>query len=396
MSGITVGVQPDRAGVPASRASRPSSGLTTVRRGASPRRHVPSRRDRDVFARNQPRPRRYAEIVQLRWKQRLGPVQSATGSRCPPRPSTRSWSDAGFPTASRRTTGSASSTSRWTTQPRRPGRTGLFPVDVNPAATGPRRPAAAATSTPTRAGHRAVACMGDGILLDISDGCTCGHEQVRDDTNFAFWHSATFNTRHQVVYTDELGGGGAPPASTPSARPAAPTGSTTSSMASWRSPYHEMPRTRSDTEYCVADKVAAEHRDLPGDLARLVTSPFPAASRMTWTSDRHRRRDRAECSRPRRDDPLGREAPVGTTRDRALVGGARCAGVVDAAMLPSTSLRGRSGREASGHQTVRGGDREAWVAERQGRRRSMQLPRDRLRRPVVDRCVASACGVLPR
>ncbi|MHA6782613.1 LVIVD repeat-containing protein [Pseudonocardia saturnea] len=57
----------------------------------------------------------------------------------------------------------------------------------------------------------AGACMGDGILMDISDRTAPRViERVRDDTNFAFWHSATFNNAGtKVVFTDELGGGGA-------------------------------------------------------------------------------------------------------------------------------------------------------------------------------------------
>jgi hypothetical protein len=58
-------------------------------------------------------------------------------------------------------------------------------------------------------GIAAGACMGDGILMDISDP-----EQpkvtatVRDEVNFAFWHSATFNNEGtKVIFTDELGGG---------------------------------------------------------------------------------------------------------------------------------------------------------------------------------------------
>ncbi|MGI5283805.1 LVIVD repeat-containing protein [Nonomuraea polychroma] len=58
-------------------------------------------------------------------------------------------------------------------------------------------------------GIAAGACMGDGILLDIRNP-----EQpkvtatVRDEANFAFWHSATFNnTGTKVIFTDELGGG---------------------------------------------------------------------------------------------------------------------------------------------------------------------------------------------
>ncbi|WP_159942798.1 MULTISPECIES: LVIVD repeat-containing protein [unclassified Nocardiopsis] len=57
----------------------------------------------------------------------------------------------------------------------------------------------------------AGACMGDGILMDISDPVNpVVIEQVRDE-NFAFWHSATFtNDAKTVLFTDELGGGGAP------------------------------------------------------------------------------------------------------------------------------------------------------------------------------------------
>jgi hypothetical protein len=56
----------------------------------------------------------------------------------------------------------------------------------------------------------AGACMGDGILMDISDPRSpVVTERVRDIENFAFWHSATFNNDGtKVVFTDELGGGG--------------------------------------------------------------------------------------------------------------------------------------------------------------------------------------------
>lgn len=57
----------------------------------------------------------------------------------------------------------------------------------------------------------AGACMGDGILFSIKDP---EHpkviDRVQDNVNFAFWHSATFNQKaNKVVFTDELGGGGA-------------------------------------------------------------------------------------------------------------------------------------------------------------------------------------------
>jgi hypothetical protein len=57
----------------------------------------------------------------------------------------------------------------------------------------------------------AGACMGDGVLWDISDRENLVEiNRVQDDKNFAFWHSATFNNSGtKVVFTDELGGGSA-------------------------------------------------------------------------------------------------------------------------------------------------------------------------------------------
>ncbi|WP_347813968.1 hypothetical protein [Actinomadura sp. KC06] len=57
----------------------------------------------------------------------------------------------------------------------------------------------------------AGACMGDGVLFDISDPLKPRTiTTVRDDENFAFWHSATFNnSATKIVFTDELGGGSA-------------------------------------------------------------------------------------------------------------------------------------------------------------------------------------------
>ncbi|GIH74500.1 LVIVD repeat-containing protein [Planobispora longispora] len=54
----------------------------------------------------------------------------------------------------------------------------------------------------------AGACMGDGVLFDISDRLNPVVTARVTDPNFAFWHSATFNnSATKVVFTDELGGG---------------------------------------------------------------------------------------------------------------------------------------------------------------------------------------------
>ncbi|KNX38274.1 LVIVD repeat-containing protein [Luteipulveratus halotolerans] len=56
----------------------------------------------------------------------------------------------------------------------------------------------------------AGACMGDGIIMDISNPLAPKVINRVTDKNFAFWHSATFNNAGtKVVFTDELGGGGA-------------------------------------------------------------------------------------------------------------------------------------------------------------------------------------------
>jgi hypothetical protein len=65
------------------------------------------------------------------------------------------------------------------------------------------------TAFPTRK-IAAAACMGDGVLLDISrPAAPRVIDQVQDAANFSFWHGATFNgDGSKVVFMDELGGGG--------------------------------------------------------------------------------------------------------------------------------------------------------------------------------------------
>lgn len=57
----------------------------------------------------------------------------------------------------------------------------------------------------------AGACMGEGVLMNISDPTDPYVITTVMDPNFAFWHSATFsNDANKVIFTDELGGGGGP------------------------------------------------------------------------------------------------------------------------------------------------------------------------------------------
>ena len=55
------------------------------------------------------------------------------------------------------------------------------------------------------------ACLGYGLLLDISDPANPVRLQAVADSNFSIWHSATFsNDGSKILFTDEWGGGLAP------------------------------------------------------------------------------------------------------------------------------------------------------------------------------------------
>ncbi|MDN4173630.1 hypothetical protein QWY28_11785 [Nocardioides sp. SOB77] len=101
----------------------------------------------------------------------------------------------------------------------------------------------------------AGACMGDGILMDISDRARPRVlHRVRDTENFAFWHSATFNNAGtKVVFTDELGGGSAPTCNPllGGTRGANGIYDIARKRLVFRS-YYKMPRSQSLTENCVA------------------------------------------------------------------------------------------------------------------------------------------------
>ena len=132
----------------------------------------------------------------------------------------------------------------------------LFPDGGNPSGNYSRATTGChdITAYPSR-NIAAGACMGDGILMDISDRENpVVTEQVRDTANFAFWHSATFNNAGtKVVFTDELGGGGGPTCN-PSVGPTKGANGIydiVEGQLEFRS-YYKMPRTQSNTENCVA------------------------------------------------------------------------------------------------------------------------------------------------
>ncbi|WP_327087366.1 hypothetical protein OIE66_34315 [Nonomuraea sp. NBC_01738] len=100
----------------------------------------------------------------------------------------------------------------------------------------------------------AGACMGDGVLFDISDRLNPVVTARTTDPNFAFWHSATFsNDAKKVIFTDELGGGGAATCNeaTGPNRGANAYYDVTGGQLVFRS-YYKIPRYQADSENCVA------------------------------------------------------------------------------------------------------------------------------------------------
>lgn len=100
----------------------------------------------------------------------------------------------------------------------------------------------------------AGACMGDGILFDVSNPEQPTVLDRKTDPNFAFWHSATFNQDGtKVVFTDELGGG----VGAECTRKTGPTHGAdaifdlSGTSLTFRS-YFKIPRVQSAKENCVA------------------------------------------------------------------------------------------------------------------------------------------------
>ncbi|MFI6512769.1 LVIVD repeat-containing protein [Streptosporangium sp. NPDC050855] len=102
----------------------------------------------------------------------------------------------------------------------------------------------------------AAACFGDGILLDITDRVNpTVLQHVKDEENFAIWHSATFNNdATKVVFGDELGGGVAATcdADTPKTKGANAVYDLTSERRLELRGYFKIPREQTAEENCVA------------------------------------------------------------------------------------------------------------------------------------------------
>ena len=75
----------------------------------------------------------------------------------------------------------------------------------------PGRPSATTSPSIRRSGWPAAPAAGYGLLLDISDPAHPMRIGAVADSNFSYWHSATFNNDgSKILFSDEWGGGGQP------------------------------------------------------------------------------------------------------------------------------------------------------------------------------------------
>jgi hypothetical protein len=103
-------------------------------------------------------------------------------------------------------------------------------------------------------GYAGGACGGYGLLLDIRDPANPKRVSFVADSNFSFWHSATFsNDGSKVLFTDEWGGGSAPRCrSTDKMEWGADAIFTISGTTMNMKGYYKMPAAQTNQENCVA------------------------------------------------------------------------------------------------------------------------------------------------
>ena len=98
------------------------------------------------------------------------------------------------------------------------------------------------------------ACEGHGFLLDIKDPVNPVRLDAVSDSNFAYWHSATFNNDGtKILFSDEWGGGGAPKCRATDKKEWGSDAIFTieNNKLKFQS-YYKLPAAQSDKENCVA------------------------------------------------------------------------------------------------------------------------------------------------
>ena len=133
------------------------------------------------------------------------------------------------------------------------------------------------------------ACAGYGLLLDIRDPAHPVRTAAVADSNFAYWHSATFsNDAGQVLFTDEWGGGGQPKcrASDPRIWGADAIFTRTGSDLRFHG-YYKLPAPQTPQENCVAHNGSLI--PVPGRNVMVQSWYQGGVSVFDWTDPAHPR-----------------------------------------------------------------------------------------------------------
>jgi len=133
------------------------------------------------------------------------------------------------------------------------------------------------------------ACGGYGLLLDISDPANPKRIAAAADSNFSYWHSATFNNDGtKVLFSDEWGGGMQPKcrATDPAAWGADAIFTLTNGKMDFKS-YYKLPAAQTSVENCVAHNGSLI--PIPGRDVMVQSWYQGGISMFDWTDAAHPR-----------------------------------------------------------------------------------------------------------
>ncbi|MGH9883944.1 MAG: LVIVD repeat-containing protein [bacterium] len=131
------------------------------------------------------------------------------------------------------------------------------------------------------------ACEGHGFLLDISNPVAPVRLDAVADSNFSYWHSATFNNDGtKMLFSDEWGGGGAPKcrAGDPKEFGSDAIFTIENRKLKFQS-YYKLPSVQTDKENCVAHNGSLI--PIPGRDVMIQSWYQGGISVFDWTDPRH-------------------------------------------------------------------------------------------------------------
>jgi hypothetical protein len=131
------------------------------------------------------------------------------------------------------------------------------------------------------------ACGGYGLLLDIRDPANPVRVYAAADSNFSFWHSATFsNDAKKLLFSDEWGGGSAPRCrSTDKLEWGADAIFTIENNRLNMQGYYKMPAAQTNNENCVAHNGSLI--PIPGREVMVQAFYQGGITVFDWTDPRH-------------------------------------------------------------------------------------------------------------